>query len=494
MAFNVVFYSGFSKKLNSTAQPSGSGTTHSCELKDSCSVLYPEILVHRLTADASPHTYNYCYIQKFGRYYWVKDWSWEKGVWRASLAVDVLASWKTQIGNTTAYIERAVTEYNGDIQDKLYPATTNSTITAVSMTSGYVNITPANGCFVLGIINNANFAESQPGGAVTYYAMTPTQMRSLMHYLLSDTFLDDNGFPQTMGTGQQLAHDTAKAFVNPIQYITSCMWFPVPANDISDGVDVNIVLGYFDLDANVVVGKKVNSFAYIDHVAGIIPYHPQAQSRGGYLNYAPYTRISISVPPFGLIPIDTSFLRIGNYVYCKLLVDVITGKANLRVTIQRDLEHLDNDTIVTEANSVFGIPIPLSQMIPDYLGVVSGAGSLISNIASGYSSGGISGAVTNAFMSLNSVGDSVSSLMAQPQVQGVSGSFMQNIAHPIMTVQHFNVADENLTDCGRPLCRTKTINTLSGFIKCGDVADTIPATEDEKTSITGHMLNGFYYE
>ena len=38
-------YSGFSKKPNSTKQPSGSGTTLTVHLKENCSVLNPIFIV-----------------------------------------------------------------------------------------------------------------------------------------------------------------------------------------------------------------------------------------------------------------------------------------------------------------------------------------------------------------------------------------------------------------------------------------------------------------
>lgn len=493
MAFNVIFYEDFSKRLNSCKRPSGDGATHACNLKGACSILHPTITITRLSNDDSPDKYNYCLISKFNRFYWVRDWTWENGIWMAHLDVDVLASWAPDIGTTSAYIERSASEYDGAVSDKLYPVTTDFDVETVTLASSYYNVAPSGGCFVLGIINNANFATSQAGGAVTYYALTVAQMRSLMHYLLSTGFLEDNGFPEEATTGQQLMQDTAKALINPIQYITSCMWFPVSADSISDGNNVAIVLGYYDLDSNVAVGKKVTAFAYTTTVTGDIPIHPQASTRGKYLNYAPYTRMTLNIPPFGSIPLDTSFCEIGSYLHCTIYVDVITGKAQMRVSIYPDSTHTATN-IVAEATAMFGIPIQLAQLTPDWLGAVSSAVQFGASVGAGLASGVPGLGDMKALLSMNSVINAVESVMPQMRTEGVSGSFIQNILPPVLVAQFFVVTDEDNTELGRPLCAVRTINTLSGFIKCGEATTSFPCMTEEKNQIHNFMVNGFFWE
>lgn len=494
MAFNVRFYQNFSKRINSCKRPTESGAVHECTLKGECSVLHPTITIVRLSNDASPDSYNYCLIARFNRYYWVRDWTWENGIWMAHLDVDVLASWRPDIGNTSAYIERCASEYDGAIIDRQYPVTTDFSTESVSLSSSYYNVAPSGGCFVLGIVNNANFSTSQAGGAVTYYAMTVSQMRSLMHYLLSDGFLEDNGFPAIPTTGQQLLQDTAKALINPVQYITSCMWFPVSADSISDGNNVGIVLGYYNLDSNVATGKKVTAFAYTTYITGNIPIHPQASTRGKYLNYSPYTRMTLNIPPFGSIPLDTSFCEIGSYLYCKVMVDIITGKAQMRVTIQPDSSHLTDNNIVTECSAMFGIPIQISQLTPDYLSAIGSVIRFGTNVGVGLASGIPFAGDASAIMSLPSVFNAVDSLMPQVRVEGVSGSFVQNILPASLTAQFFVITDEDNAELGRPLCAIRTINTLSGFIKCGEATTNFPCLAEEKTQIHSFMINGFFWE
>lgn len=491
----ITLYDRFQKRNNSTKLPSGTtSVTLTGTLKDPCTVENPVIQFQPLSGGSTHIGKNYAYIPEFERYYFITDWKWNTGLWECYMEEDVLASWKTSIGNTSAYIERSASTFNGAIRDKLYPVTTNFVTTSVSLTTGYYGTAPSGGIFVLGIINNANFSTSQPGGAVTYYAMTPDQMRSLMHYLLSTGFLNDAGFPAQAAVGQQLLQETAKAFINPVQYIASCLWFPLNISDIAESGTSNIVLGYWDLDSNVARGHKVNMFTYTDSVQGTIPIHPQSATRGKYLNYSPYTRLSIHVPPFGTIPLDTSYCELGSYLWGKIYVDIITGKAQLRIKIQPDNTQEVSNVIVGEAVSMMGIPIQIAQITPNYLDAMSSVVQFASGIASGIASGVAGQADLNALMSLNSVGNALDSLMPQIRTEGISGSFIQNVMPPSLTAQHFIITNEDNTEMGKPLCEVQTINNLSGFIKCGEATVDFGCYNSERDKIHSFMINGFFWE
>ena len=490
----IHLYGQYRKRENSTKVPLVSEATRTVNgyLREPCSIMNPTFKIERFPSDASPQSFNYAYIPEFARWYFVKDWTWADGLWLCSLEVDVLASFKTEIGNSQAYIERCSHEYNGAITDKWYPATTNFHTERIALASSWNGVAPSGGCYVLGIICNANRASSQIGGAVTYYVMTPAQMGSLMGYLLGTGFLDDNGFPAVMTTTQQLAQSTAKALINPVQYIASCMWLPVPADVISDGQNHSIVLGYYDLGSNVATGQYLNAVIFTMNVTGQIPVHPQAATRGKYLNYAPYTRLTLNVPPFGSIPLDTSFCEIGSYLYCRVWCDPITGKATMRVELYPDSTHVGSGAIVREVSTMMGVPIQLSQMTPDFMNAISSALNLATTIDSAWR--GDIGAGALATGSFSAIGSAIDSLMPQVESQGVSGSFLATAMPPQLTAQYFVVTDEDNTEFGRPLCAIRTINTLPGFIKCRDAHVDFSCYKDEKARILNYMTSGFFWE
>ena len=151
-----VFLFDINKKVNSTKQPLPSeGQTFSCELKEETSFLTPTLKFapNTLTSGLfSPSAYNYAMIPYWQRYYYITDWTYKNGIWEASLSVDVLASFKTEIGETTTYIIRSASQYNGDILDTFYPATTVCGTTKQQFAYDFIYQTSiSEGCFVVGI-------------------------------------------------------------------------------------------------------------------------------------------------------------------------------------------------------------------------------------------------------------------------------------------------------------------------------------------------------
>lgn len=493
----INFFSGFKKRENSTKAPAVADATRTLTgyLREPCSVMNPVFKIERPLSDAVPYSYSYAYIGDFGRWYFVTDWVWVDGLWECHLKEDVLASFKTDIGNTTAYVERSASDYNGEIMDKVYPATTGFSTNVVNLSSGWYNVSPSGGCFVVGIISKAStWQGTMVGGAVTYYVMTPAQMKSLLNYLLSDGFLNDAGFPTQMTAAQQLSHDVAKAMINPIQYIASCMWFPFTYSLLSDGVLRDIQIGYYDMGGNHAQGYYLNTVDLITYVTGEIPVHPQAPTRGKYLNYSPYTRLTMYVPPFGAIPIDPSYCEIGSYLHCPVHVDPITGKAIMRVVLWENSQHSGNNAIVCERSAMLGVSIQLSQMSPEILGGLQTAMQAGASVGTAMATGVPSAGDLALLMSLPTIGNAVNHLMPQVDSQGINSSFVAMAIPPRLTAIHIAVVDEDNTELGKPLCEVRQISTLSGYIKCGEATVDFACFETEKKAILDYMLTGFFME
>ena len=490
----ILLYSGFRKRENSTKIPltTDASRTVTGYLREPCSIMNPVFKIERFPSNATPQSFNYAFVGEFSRWYFVTDWSWEDGLWQCTMTVDVLGSFKTDIGNSQAYIERCSTDFNGAVVDTWYPTTTDFLTASVPLASSWNGVAPSGGCYVLGVICSAERVTSQIGGAVTYYVMTPGQLASLMHYLLGSGFLDDNGFPQTMTPLQQLSQDTVKAFINPVQYIVSCTWFPLNATDLGDGYNHDIVIGYFDVDTNHASGQYLRKHAFTLNVTGELPVHPQAATRGKYLNYAPYTRMTLEIPPFGSIPLDTSFCEIGAYLHCTIWCDPVTGKATLHVQTDPESTTPGTGAIIRETSAMFGIPIQLSQITPDYLGAMTSILQLGSSMDMGFR-----GDISEGMMAVrgsSSIGNALHAIMPQVTAKGATGSFLSTVIPPQLTAQYFILTDEDRAEFGRPLCEIRTINTLSGFILCKDAHADFPCYKDEKSQILKYMTSGFFWE
>lgn len=497
----IDFFSGFKKRENSTKVPLVSAATRTLTgyLKEPCSIMNPVVKIERPLSDAAPYSYTYAYIGEFARWYFVTDWVWSEGVWECRMQEDVLGSFKTDIGNTTAYIDRCASESDGSIIDYRYIATTDFNIESHDITVSWQDVNPASGgCYIVGIINGASASLSQTGGAVTYYALTKTQCQNLMRYLLSQDFLNDTGFNAVMTATQQMTSDMAKAFVNPIQFISSCTWFPFPVSAFTSGNNVSINVGYWLVNSSITTGKVVEAYSTILHCGVNIPSHPQAATRGSYLNYTPFTRLTLELPPFGLIPIDPSYCKIGSYLYCNIFLDNITGRADLIVKIEPDSSHTnDNNVVVNQASAMMGVPIQIAQVNADFfhasVEMVQAGIATAGGIASALTLDA-SGAASHASNAVSHAANAVDCVMPQVRTSGVDGAFSYTYIKPRLCAHHYRLVDEDNAELGRPLRKIRTIGSLSGYVKCFEVTVDYSCLDEEKRRIHNYLLSGFFME
>lgn len=484
----VIFYSGFSKQLNSTKQPSG-GTSYDCILKDDCSMIHPRI---SLGGNFNPAGMMYCRIPAFNRYYFVSDWQWIGGAWVASLSVDAMATYKTQIGGTSAYITRANTaNYNQKITDGMYPATTETSIVSTAGTRVYWANTVAEGTYIVGIISGA----ADTLGSVTYYTMSPGQFSSLKAFLFNDNFFQDvMNFPDVEEPADLLTSispELLKTIFNPSQYIVSAIWVPVGVSGGSEAIKV----GWWTTEATG--GRLSQGAVRIDMSSSSIqiPSHPQAATRGTYLNYAPYTQHMLHFPPFGSVPIDPSFFDMHSgsaFLNLRVVLDIITGKASCILE--------SSSGKIAEIHAQAGVPINLSQVTPDVDGtskavVISAAGSALEGMAKG--AGG--GVLSSLAGTIAGAKDGIMSALSQPVAQVVSNGMNGSFAGitdtvPRLVSKFYKIADPDDTHKGRPVCQIGTIGSFSGFVQCAEGDISISGTEEERAAIMGYMTSGFFYE
>lgn len=475
----VIFYT-YSKRPNSTAQPLPSeGKIINCTLKDEVSFTNPVLVVDTsalVVGEFSPSAYNYVQIPYWQRFYYITDWQYVNGYWECELAVDVLASFKYEIGDTESYIVRAASDFNGDIIDSFYPVTTKTSIQKIGISSEIYHTALPSGCYVLGVMNNSG--NSTRVGAVTYYALTANQMIAFMNYIFSDQLYNQINV-------YEIGEGLWKSLFNPMQYIVSCVWFPFAANTFGTET-ANVKIGYWNSTASgtvvrYIVTDPVGFKSYLP-----IPKHPQS-SRGNYLNFAPFTRVTAYYPPFGEIPVDTSFMQYGdnNYLWGTMHIDYINGLADcyFAITNGYDPATADPEKYFTMRSSQIGVPIQIAQVMKDYVATLQSEGNAVGSLLKGDISGVFTG-----------VGDALKASMPKVSSLGANGSFVEIVEPPYLIVEHKRIADENRAEFGRPLCSNRKINTLSGYIKCGEADHAFNCTKAENEQINNFLKNGFFYE
>lgn len=91
-----------------------------CIIKETTNVLAPVI---RIQTTDNLSGYNYCYIERYGRYYFVdRIETTPNGLWQLHCRCDVLMSWKTGIRALTGTVERSEKNFNAYLNDSEYKA------------------------------------------------------------------------------------------------------------------------------------------------------------------------------------------------------------------------------------------------------------------------------------------------------------------------------------------------------------------------------------
>lgn len=467
MSYSVDFYT-LTKKSNSTLFPVTGATSYNCIIKNGSGILTPKIELDIGVAN-DPSPFNYCHITNFDRWYYVTEWYFDKGLWTATCKVDVLATYKSQIGSTSMYVLRASAASDGAIVDTLYPMKTGCTYQHNSVTSPY----QTSGTYILGVVSPVG-----DYGSITYQAVNASGLATICNYLVSSAVDFNNGFDDSTTTFALQA-----SLIDPLQYIRSCMFFPFPMTDF-DLQTATTSIDIFLWTIPSVLASRISGNRIHKTLSFTITKHPSTTGRGNYVNCAPYTVLTLYAPPFGVIEIDTSVTCNASTLTADITIDPITGRGILKI--------LCNGTILNNVEAQIGVPIQLSQVTRDYLGAASSAlGGIVGSLTSA-ATGNMAGAVTGI---ATGIGDAVKSLAPRSQTIGSGGGF--SAVYPYnwqLDHQFFTPVDDDNSQNGRPYCKMATPSSLGGYmlIQEGDVP--IPGTKAEADEIRTLLETGFYYE
>ena len=489
---NITFYK-FQKRVNSTAQP-GSGVTsktYACKLKDDTSITEPSILIVKESAQVYTDllSYNYAYIADFGRYYFVRNViSVSNVLVEFVLEVDAMASFKTQIGNSSEYVLRSASSYDGDIIDNLYPTKGNTTLYLSDFSPSSSKFNTSDITYVIGILNNNS---SSKFGAVQYYVLTETQIGNLMQFILgtnpggNDDFWEDMYLTFSAYTlfTQETQDQILNSVINPLQYIVESYALPYkPYDPNSVPADQQIKVGPIDLGP-ARKGKPLpaSSTQRLLFTGSLdLPEHPQKNDRGPYLNLEPFMKYWLYLGPFGLYPIDAVTVYSTHTITYDVSGDLM---GNITMVLYVDGKQID----ILHANVKCNFPV--GQVSMDVSRAATSAlniGGSVFRAMSGDPSSLVSGA--------SGIVSAADSITPKARTQGAQGTFVNVFDNFNAYGEAHWVIDDDNTHRGRPLCKQVTISTLSGYILVSDPDIAITGTAEENERIKSFMASGFYYE
>lgn len=470
---------------------------YDCILKAGCDVMSP-ILSLDIGISTNPTNLNYAYIADFNRYYFIKTWQWDERLWHIYLEEDVLATWKTTINLASLYILRSASTFDTLLTDELYPTKPGALNRNISASSNPWTYNLNSGRFVVGIINN------QPGamGAVSYYVMTNTQFKTMCASLLANTSWLN--VPSDVLDGG-LDSNLLKTLFNPIQYVASVKW--VPFTPPTDGGVSDLPYGWWTLNG---VSASILDLTtpYTASFSFTLGDHPQAASRGSYLNCAPYTRLMLAAGPFGEIVLDPNDFQSG-MVYADLVCDCVSGVGRLLLSNTT----LGSPTFIVDISADMAVNIQIAQMGVDKLTqaetIITGAldvaagtmqtaaqGTNITNLVNplaGALQTAASGAQTVS-TGVHAIANGIRTSVPQMATTGINGSISSYYFAPYIKQTFYELVPEDNTENGRPLAQMKQLSTLSGYVlaRNGDVA--IAGTVNEHAAVKAYLESGCFLE
>ena len=454
----INFYT-FTKKVNSTATPTGTGTELECNIKAPSSIINPVLEV----GTVSPINFNYCYIPAFNRYYFIDDVVFNRGIWVLSCSVDVLASFKSEIGSSSGYVLRSASNSDGKIIDMMYPATSEVDYQIVNPAldpfswSGF-----SGGVYVIGIKGSNN---SNTNGII-YYVLEPAEFDKVIK-----EFYQENGTFRTTYFAN-VTKGIANSIANLSDFIASCRWYPAaPSTEVGTrpiffGSYQSSAVGYLAADNPGAVTYSA-SFASI-------PKHPQ-EARGSYLNCAPFAQYIFSSSFTGDVQLDSNIMATKTSMNVLFNFDITTGQ--VKITI--------GDLMICYGN--FGIDIDLASVEVDASGMVTSAISGLGSVLTKNVPGAISGLA-------GMVGSALDMLNPAPVGNAASGGYIGLTAPIQLKCRFAKVVADDVTNKGKPYCQVATISSLSGYMEIRDPHVSISGTSIEANQINAYLTGGFYYE
>lgn len=465
----VTLYPGFGKRNNSTkTPPTTGGVTYTGTLKDNCTILKPVIIFQAAGADdyfpaSYPASYNYAYIDAFERYYFITEWEWVERNWIATLEVDPLATYKGDIGTSTCYVERCSGAFNGSIVDSIYPVLTTPTVNITDIDSPWIDET----YYIVGISGGG-------GGStgITYYIFSSSQYSAFIQNIY-------NSNSWWKASTADITYDPS--IFNPLDFIKSIRLY----RSSFGGTAVDSVnMGYWSVPATCRIISDTQAYSSVQRTIKL-PQHPQAPSRGSFVNSDLYTKRILSVKPFGKIPLDCSLIGNERYIKIYIGIDAYSGRGWLRVSND------SNSMIIAESEAQVGVDVLLNVQAVSELSrataIVNSASSIISTVTGRGSNMTIETGIGN-WAAVAGV-----PLIRETGTGGDLATFSFAESNRVCSA-FYRLADEYNSKFGRPYCSPTVLSKVGGFIKCANATVEFPCLATERAKIEEYLNGGFFYE
>lgn len=269
-------------------------------------------------------------------------------------------------------------------------------------------------------------------GFITLYKPSAAQLKSLANYMWAGAF-DITQFK--------------KLFADPMDAILGLHIIPTTSAHPASG-SASLVIG--NIDTGLTMPTCLEQYYEADMGEVNVP-----AKWGAYLDYSPYTKLSLYLPYIGFVPLSPDDCMQGS-IKVVYHVDVLSGTCMAFVYCVSNRGADGHTLYMFNGSCACDCPVTSGQYRSALEGLLGIAGS-IGRVAAGDVAGGIKDAISNV------------TSMVKPEI-GRSGSFggsggLMGIQYPylVLTVPHMCIPGQQNTYVGYPSYVTKTIGDLSGF-------------------------------
>lgn len=479
MSLTLTLYK-FSKRQNSTAVPPSGGTEVSIDLKDQTQILTPTFILHWTEYP------DYNYAEFMGRYYFISTIeSIRNDIWALSCSVDLLATYKSEILSTSAFVAYD-TAANTEITDRRL--STKTTAVRAENAGNAWDYLGKGFCVMLNVVGQSACATYAVDLSVAAAMLDATTMNNWLDSILEPVDPDDP--PQDWT--EKLADAITNAFRQLVSSgsaadcIKSAFILPVPYSLIS-GSETDIYLGQFNTHVR---GKLRTSRGIQDASYVAIPWQTADWRRN-----APYTEIYLYIPFIGVISFPASGLIGASGFYVDAAFDETAGDAVFTVAIDA-IAAGSAQKVVGQytTNMSANYAIGSSNITPKQLMTAIGSGAVAvgAAIATG-------GAAAVAAGTAGIMGEFNSAQPIPSSVGGAGGGAVLALFGYVprcMVIFHdTNVAPDSVSAViGTPTNEVKALSGLSGYVetRCASVSGDM--LESERTQINKLLDGGIYIE
>lgn len=442
---DILFYN-HTKRENSTLRPTGAGDSRSVLLKEGTSIYNPTFIM----ADDVTE-YNYC--QWGVRYYYIRDIVVAKNQrFEVECALDVLATFKEEIGNVSAFSLYASSGFNDGIPDDRLSTVDTATIQSSNL--GLFDAGATDGTYILQYATS-----SSTKGPCGILWLSDSDAKTV------STALNETGF-------NDFLDNFAKQLVGAYDALISCRYVPLNwyALGTSGGTKSVVLAGYATSAAGKVPADIVTYEGSIS-----IPWQ-----FSDFRNLSPYTSLLLYLPAYGFLEINPA--------------DVI-GKSSLEISatcdgITGDVFYVVDN--IARCSTNISSPIAIGTTGTNSFGVAGGLVSAGANLLGG----NVMGASADLF------GAALASVQRTVGVCGSNGGLagvFANVGTSGMTVRLYSIChntSDNPADMaashGRPVRAVQGV--VSGYNQFVNASVSCNAPDMIKQQINAYMNGGFYYE